>query len=139
MSKKSAISIMPALAFLAALAVSVAGMEPGVASAAEPSSPTGASPLLLLQGPGWRGQKTEGHRSREGITGSLEFATGKPIPYESVKVTGPNKHPRESGMFPPAVRQRRVELSWRPASLKQTEEWIHGLPHPHGRKVVELP
>jgi hypothetical protein len=139
MSKKSATSIMSALALLAALAVSVAGMEPDDASAAEPSSPTGASPLLLLQGPGWRVQNTEENRGREGVTGSLEFVTGKPIPYESIKISGPNKHPRESGMFPPAVRQRRVELAWRPASLKQTEEWIHGLPHPHGRQVLQLP
>jgi hypothetical protein len=139
MSKKSATSIMPALALLAALAVSVAGMEPGDAHAAEPSSPTGASPLLLLQGPGWRVQDAEENEGREGITGSLEFVTGKPIPYESIKVSGPNKHPRESGMFPPAVRQRRVELTWRPASLKETIAWIHGLPHPHGRQVVQLP
>jgi hypothetical protein len=139
MNKKSAFSIIPALALLAALAVSVAGMAPGDASAAEPSSPTGASPLLLLQGPGWRVQNTEENREREGVTGSLEFVTGKPIPYESIKISGPNKHPRESGMFPPAVRQRRVELSWRPASLKQSEESIQRLPHPHGRRVLQLP
>jgi hypothetical protein len=139
MTKKSATSIMPALALLAALAVSVTGMEPGDAHASDPSSPTGASPLLLLQGPGWRVQNTEEHGSREGIYGSLEFVTGKPIPYESIRISGPNKHPRESGMFPPAVRQRRVELSWRPASLKQTEEWIQGQPHPRGRQVVQLP
>jgi hypothetical protein len=139
MTKKSATSIMPALALLAALVVSVGGMEPGDAHASDPSSPTGASPLLLLQGPGWRVQNTEEHGSREGIYGSLEFVTGKPIPYESIRISGPNKHPRESGMFPPAVRQRRVELSWRPASLKQTEEWIQGQPHPRGRQVVQLP
>jgi hypothetical protein len=117
-----------------------AGGGIGAADAAGPS-PTGASPLLLLQGPGWRVQNTEEDRGRgaEGINGSIEFVTGKPIPYESVKVSGPNKHPRESGMFPPSVRQRRVELHWRPASLKETISWIHGLPHPHGRKVVHLP
>jgi hypothetical protein len=60
-------------------------------------------------------QNTEEDRGREGIYGSIEFVTGKPIPYESIKVSGPNKHPRESGIFPPAVRQRRVELTWRPA------------------------
>src|SRR6185437_8472150 len=139
MSKKSAASIFPALALFAALVTCVWIARPGDAHAAETASPTGASPLLLLQGPGWRVQNAEEHGGREGVTGSLEFVTGKPIPYESIKVTGPNKHPRESGMFPPAVRQRRVELSWRPASLKQTEEWIQGLPHPHGRKVLQLP
>jgi hypothetical protein len=117
-----------------------AGAGTGDAGAAEPS-PTGASPLLLLRGPGWRVQNAEENRGRrdEGINGSIEFVTGKPIPYESVKVSGPNKHPRESGMFPAAVRQRRVELDWRPGSLKDAIAWIHGLPHPHGRKVVRLP
>jgi hypothetical protein len=96
--------------------------------------------LLLLEGPGWRVQNVEEHRSRrEGIDGSMEFVTGKPIPYEAIKISGPNKHPRESGMFPPAVRQRRVELDWRHANLKETIAWIQGLPHPHGRKVVRLP
>jgi hypothetical protein len=132
-------SALAALALFAALVACVAGAKPGDAHGAETGSPTGASPLLLLRGPGWRVQNAEEHRSREGIYGSLEFVTGKPIPYESVKVSGPNKHPRESGMFPAAVRQRRVELSWHPASLKETIAWIHGLPHPHGRMVVMLP
>ncbi len=130
---------MPALACFAALAVSVAGMEPGAASAAEPSSPTGASPLLLLQGPGWRVQNAEENESREGIYGSLEFVTGKPIPYESIRISGPAKHRRESGMAPAAVRQRRVELSWRPESLTQSEDRLQGQPHPRGRQVVQLP
>jgi hypothetical protein len=123
-----------------ALAAATLGAGLREARAAEPASPTGASPLLLLNGPGWRIQNTEESRgrSREGISGSIEFVTGKPIPYESIKVSGPNDHPHESGMFPPAVRQRRVELAWRPGSLKQTIAWIHGLPHPHGRKVVKL-
>jgi hypothetical protein len=132
-----------AIALLVTLALAGvgAGGGPGEAHAAEPTSSTGASPLLLLKGPGWRVQNTEESRGRgsEGIYGAIEFVTGKPIPYESIKVSGPNKHPRESGMFPPAVRQRRVELAWRPASLKETIAWIHGLPHPHGRKVVHLP
>ncbi len=132
-----------AVALLATLVLAGAGAGGGLAEAhaAEPTSSTGASPLLLLKGPGWRVQNTEENRSRgsEGIYGSIEFVTGKPIPYESIKVTGPNGHQHESGMFPPAVRQRRVELSWRPAGLKATIAWIHGLPHPHGRKVVKLP
>src|ERR1700748_3808391 len=132
-------SALAALALFAALVACVAGAKPGDAAGAEPGSPTGASPLLLLQGPGWHVQNAEEHLSREGIDASLEFVTGKPIPYETVKVSGPNKHPRESGMFPAAVRQRRVELSWRPASLKQTEEWIQGQPHPRGRQVLQLP
>jgi hypothetical protein len=139
MTNKSASPIRTALALFSALLLCGAVAGPGGALAAAPPSPTGESPLLLLQGPGWRVQNAEEHRSREGIDGSLEFVTGKPIPYESVEISGPNKHPRESGMFPPAVRQRRVELTWHPASLKETIAWIHGLPHPHGRKVVQLP
>lgn len=112
----------------------------GQAEAAAPS-PTGASPLLLLKGPGWRVQNTEEYRGRrgEGPGGSIEFVTGKPIPYESIKVSGSNKHPRESGMFPASVRQRRVEISWRPGSVKQSIESLQGWPHPHGRKTTELP
>jgi hypothetical protein len=98
-----------------------------------------ASPLLLLEGPGWRVQNAEEQRSREGTEGSMEFVTGKPIPYESIKISGSSKRQRESGMFPPAVRQRRVELDWRHESLKETIAWIQGLPHPHGRKALELP
>ena len=99
-----------------------------------------SSPLLLLEGPGWRVQNAQEYRSRQGTEGSMEFVTGKPIPYESIKVTGNlESGERESGMFPPAVRQRRVELDWRQASLKDTIAWIHGLPHPHGRQVVRLP
>jgi hypothetical protein len=99
-----------------------------------------SSPLLLLEGPGWRVQNAQEHRSREGTEGSMEFVTGKPIPYESIRVTGnAETGQRESGMFPSAVRQRRVELDWRHGSLKETIAWIHGLPHPHGRKALELP
>ena len=127
----------PALA--AILVLSFGGPSPAFGAA--PSDSTGSSPLLLLKGPGWRVQNTEENRGRgsEGVNGSIEFVTGKPIPYEAIKISGSNKHPHESGMFPPAVRQRRVELSWHPASLKQTIEWIHGLPHPHGRKALKLP
>jgi hypothetical protein len=131
------------LAAIAIVVVLLAGGDPG-----HPSRAYGAdlvrfaesSPLLLLEGPGWRVQNAEEYRSREGTEGSMEFVTGRPIPYESIKVTGNEETgERESGMFPPAVRQRRVELDWRHASLKQTIAWIRGLPHPHGRKVVRLP
>ncbi len=140
MDKQAATRVFSAFSPFLALVLAT-GATPGVAGAAAPASPTGESPLLLLQAPGWRVQNTEEHRGRrgEGVNGSLEFVTGKPIPYESISISGPNKHPKESGMFPPAVRQRRVELSWRPASLKETIAWIHGLPHPHGRKVLRLP
>jgi hypothetical protein len=125
-------------ATLAALALTGADGVVGLGQA-RAAEPTGASPLLLLNGPGWRVQNTEESRSPEGISGSMEFVGGKPIPYESIRVSGPNQHPHESGMLPAAVRQRRVELAWRPASLKATIAWIHGLPHPHGREVVKVP
>ncbi|MBS1862663.1 MAG: hypothetical protein JSS68_13220 [Actinobacteria bacterium] len=123
------------------VAVLCLGAGFGVAQGAESTSPTGASPLLLLKGPGWRVQNTEESRGRagEGTNGSIEFVTGKPIPYETVKISGSNKHPRESGMFPPAVRQRRVELDWHRASLQATIASLRGLPHPHGRKTLWLP
>jgi hypothetical protein len=138
--------VLAALALLAILALVGAGAGEGAgdAHAAAKAPSTGPSPLLLLEGRGWRVQNVEEHRSRrEGIDGSIEFVTGKPIPYESIKITGPDKHPRESGMFPAAVRQRRVEIDWRQTgpqtSLKSTIAWIHGLPHPHGRKTLWLP
>jgi hypothetical protein len=125
------------------LAASLAGGGPdrsGRAYGADLVRFAEASPLLLLEGPGWRVQNAEEHRSREGTEGSMEFVTGKPIPYESIRITGNAKTgERESGMFTPAVRQRRVELDWRHGSLQETIAWIHGLPHPHGRKTLELP
>jgi hypothetical protein len=110
----------------------------GTASAAE-RSPTGSSPLLLLEGPGWRIQNTQENRERDGVSGSIEFVTGKPIPYEAIKISGDSQHPRESGMLPASVRQRRVEISWRPGSVKQSIEWLKKTAHPHGRKTAELP
>jgi hypothetical protein len=125
--------VAPLLAFIAVLCL-------GEAQAAAPS-PTGASPLLLLEGPGWRIQNTQEFRGRgdEGVGGSIEFVTGKPIPYEAIRISGDNQHPRESGMLPASVRQRRVEINWRPGSAKQSIAWIKKTPHPHGRKTTELP
>ena len=112
----------------------------GQAQAARPS-PTGTSPLLLLEGPGWRVQNTQEYRGRpgEGTNGSIEFVTGKPIPYEAIKISGDNQHPRESGMLPASVRQRRVEVTWRPGSVAQSIETLDRGAHPHGRKTTHLP
>jgi hypothetical protein len=98
-----------------------------------------SSPLLLLEGPGWRVQNANEERRREGIEGSMEFVTGKPIPYESVTMSGSADAPRESGMQPPSVRQRRVELSWRHGTLADAISTQRLVPHPHGRRWVKLP
>jgi hypothetical protein len=106
-----------------------------------------STPLLLLEGPGWRVQNANETNGREGTEGTMEFVTGKPIPYESILITpvgerGPGKFPkaeRESGMFPPSVRQRRVELFWRHGSLAEAIATQRGYLHPHGQRWVKLP
>lgn len=116
-----------------------------------------STPLLLLEGPDWRVQNVteEGQgaympRSNRG-TGSMEFVTGKPIPYESVRITCARetlaksgkfpvcKAERESGMQPAAVRQRRVELRWFHGSLQDSLSTAHEMLHPHGQRWVKLP
>jgi len=111
-----------------------------------------STPLLLLEGPGWRVQNANEEVGREGPEGTMEFVTGKPIPYESVRITNagkPVRRPgsrfpihtkeRESGMLPAAVRQRRVELSWRHGSLAEAISTQRSSLHPHGQRWVELP
>ncbi len=96
-----------------------------------------STPLLLLEGPGWRVQNANEMSRGEG---TMEFVTGKPIPYESIRITGNAKTgQRQSGMFPPTVRQRRVELFWRHESLQRAIATARGMPHPHGQRWVELP
>jgi hypothetical protein len=80
-----------------------------------------STPLLLLEGPGWRVQDVyeapHGPYEPRGSRGegSMEFVTGKPIPYESVVVSASGT---ARGMAPPSVRQRKVELSWRNGRLE---------------------
>jgi len=74
-----------------------------------------STPLLLLEGPDWRVQNVFQVSSREGLEGSMEFVTGPPIPYESTKISADYT---VSGMAPKAVRQRKVELSWRQGELE---------------------
>jgi hypothetical protein len=72
-----------------------------------------STPLLLLEGPGWRVEDLNQYQGREGTQGFMEFVTGKPVPDESVRVvTGPNGTISEVGGLPAAVRQRKVELTW---------------------------
>jgi hypothetical protein len=98
-----------------------------------------SSPLLLLEGPDWRVQNVTEYRTREGIEGQMEFVTGKPIAYETIRATGPNEAQRESGMFPPAVRQRRVELWWHQGTLAGAIQMQRLGLHPHGQRWVKLP
>jgi hypothetical protein len=130
-----------ALVALVVLLVSGGGAQKGTTRAygADLVRFAESSPLLLLEGPDWRVQNVVEENSREGIEGSMEFVTGRPIPYESVRITGSSKAERESGMFPPAVRQRRVELSWRHGSLAGAIATQRGTLHPHGQRWLELP
>jgi hypothetical protein len=137
-----------------ALAVAVAAFLVGGGSD-HPSRAYGAelvrfaesTPLLLLEGPGWRVQNVNETSGLEGTEGMMEFVTGKPIPYESVRIApardlGPGKYSkaeRESGMFPPAVRQRRVELFWRHGSPAEAIATQRGYLHPHGQRWAKLP
>ena len=93
-----------------------------------------STPLLLLEGPGWRvenvfeqGQGVYMPRSSRGA-GSMEFVTGAAIPYESSRISADGS---VSGMAPKAVRQRKVELSWRRGKL--------GFPGPIVRQPIEVP
>lgn len=87
-----------------------------------------STPLLLLEGPGWRVQDLNEYKSREGTEGFMEFVTGKPVPDESFHVTvGKNGAVGEVGMMlPAAVRQRKVELSWHTGKVEVPAT----VPHP---------
>jgi hypothetical protein len=99
-----------------------------------------STPLLLLEGPGWRVQNANEFKSREGIEGSMEFVTGKPIPYGSETISGNIKSgERVSGLPPAAVRQRKVELRWRHESLTTALANRRASLHPHGNHWVRLP
>jgi len=98
-----------------------------------------ASPLLLLEGPGWRVQDVSEERRREGIEGWMEFVTGKPVPDETVTASGDEDVMYESGRAAPAVRQRQVELFWRQGTLEEWASMQRRSPHPHGQRWIELP
>jgi hypothetical protein len=129
-----------ALALALAAVVLLAGSgsdRPSRAYGAELIRFAESTPLLLLEGPGWRVQNVVQQRGGEG---TMEFVTGKPIPYESVRITGDNETGwRESGMLPAAVRQRRVELRWFHGSLADSISTARATPHPHGQDWTEAP
>jgi hypothetical protein len=150
-----AIAVAGAAAFFL-LAGGAASESPARAYGAELVRFAESTPLLLLEGPDWRVQNvTQASRgpymppSRS--EGSMEFVTGKPIPYESVRISCVREVPsksgkfpvckaeRESGMLPPAVRQRKVELRWFHGSLEASLEMGHEMLHPHGQSWTKLP
>jgi hypothetical protein len=102
-----------------------------------------STPLLLLEGPGWRVQNVTSNKTREGTEGQMEFVTGRPIPYGSVRITGNvEEGQRVEGLQPAAVRQRKVELHWRAkgeesltAAIENRREFLHA----HGKRFVRLP
>jgi hypothetical protein len=111
-----------------------------------------ATPLLLLEGPGWRVQDVyeaaHGPNSPKSSSGegTMEFVTGNPLPDESIRVAGrsrsvcdPKARYRESGMLPAAVRQRKVELRWSHGSLEEALKTARCQPHPHGQRWTTLP
>ncbi|HEY2053366.1 MAG TPA: hypothetical protein VGH14_05460 [Solirubrobacterales bacterium] len=102
-----------------------------------------STPLLLLEGPGWRVQDVYETKTREGTSGQMEFVTGKPVPFETKGSTGSI----EEGQLvyrlqPAAVRQRLVHLDWRDLSVESLATAIANrreFPHPHGKRFVRLP
>lgn len=98
-----------------------------------------STPLLLLEGPGWRVENVFQYNGRDGLEGSMEFVTGKPVPDEAIRVTGSPTRQIASDMLPAAVRQRKVELTWRQRSLEEELSTLRSVPHPHGRREIELP
>jgi hypothetical protein len=93
-----------------------------------------ATPLLLLEGPDWRVQNV--YESGQGVymprssrgSGSMEFVTGPAISYGAMTISPDGT---VSGMAPKAVRQRKVELSWRHGKLE--------FPGPLVRQPIKVP
>jgi hypothetical protein len=102
-----------------------------------------STPLLLLEAPGWRVQNVYETKTREGTSGQMEFATGKPIPYGSTRSTGNiEEGERVYGLQPARVRQRKVDLRWRALAEEDLATAIlnrRGSLHGHGKHFVRLP
>jgi hypothetical protein len=102
-----------------------------------------ATPLLLLDGPGWRVENVTEAKTREGTEGQMEFIIGKPIPYGVMQITGNMEEGQHvSGLQPAAVRQRKVELDWHSEgqeSLTQAIANRRAFYHAHGKHFTRLP
>lgn len=102
------------------------------------------TPLLLLEGPGWRVQDLYESETREGTEGSIEFVTGKAIPPETIN--GPTVELKRGGQVvgiasatPESVRQRKVELTWSHRSLGETIKFTHVDDQAQGRHWTKAP
>ena len=133
-------SLPPLIAGATAIAAAVVVFIASGGASSSPEPAYGAqlvrfaesTPLLLLEGSGWRVQNVNQYgggryapRSTRGA-GSMEFVTGKPIPYASTRISSKGV----SGMAPPSVRQRKVELSWRHGKLEFPAPVRHPIPLP---------
>jgi hypothetical protein len=99
-----------------------------------------STPLLLLEGPGWRVEDVSGSKTRAGNSGQMEFITGKPIPYGTTRSTGNVETGQYvSGLAPATVRQRKVQLEWRTEPFSQAVEYLRGRLAPHGPHFIKLP
>jgi len=115
----TAVAVLTAVAAVAVLSGRASETAPR-AYGAELVRYAESTPLLLLESPGWRvadvsetGYGPYLPKDSRGA-GSMQFVTGKPIPTEAIRmVADPKTGFRVSGMLPAAVRQRKVELSWR--------------------------
>jgi hypothetical protein len=135
-----------AVAVIAALVLLLAGEgsgRPSAAYGAEQIAFAEATPLLLLDGPGWRVQNVTESKTKEGTEGQMEFVTGKPIPYGVMKITGNTEEGQHvEGLQPAGTRQRKVELRWRSEaeeSLAQAIANRRAYYHAHGRHFIRLP
>jgi hypothetical protein len=160
--RRLALALAGATAAATAVAIVVlaggASEHPARAYGAELVRFAESTPLLLLEGPGWRVEDVyeapRGPYRPRGSAGegSMEFVTGKPIPDEHIRATrvGKPEHVkglvgpvymkfRAKGMLPPAVRQRKVELRWSHRSLASELGYVHEAPHLHGQHWVRLP
>jgi hypothetical protein len=129
-----------ALAVVVALVIVLAGggsESPSRAYGAELIRFAESTPLLLLEGPGWRVQDVSEQPAREGTVGFMEFVTGKAVPEPHIRPVRPPRTTKSgqvivTGVQPAAVRQRLVRLRWRPEGEGPIE--TGGAKHP-----VKLP
>jgi hypothetical protein len=113
-----------ALAAAAAVLLLVGGTSetPAPAYGAELVRFAESTPLLLLEGPGWRVENVD---ELNGGEGTMKFVTGKPASPEAHM----SRNDRKRGIVPPSVRherQRWVDLDWNNAKLSEALKFFYG-------------